>query len=110
MPKDLTSDDFEPSVIELTDEEGNEVPFDHLGTVNYQGADYLVLVPLDDEDDQDDDEDVGDDEDEGNIIILKIVPGAEQDEYVGVEDEDVLNAVFEQFMAMCEDEDEEEEE
>jgi uncharacterized protein YrzB (UPF0473 family) len=66
----------------LTDENGDEVEFEYLDCIEYEGVEYLVLMPADDE---------ADDE----VVILEVVPVDEENEnYMGVEDEAVLNAVF----------------
>ena len=79
------------SIITLTDDEGTEVDFLLLDVVEYDEKDYLVLLPLEDEEDEED-----------NVLILQAVRNGEEESYVGVEDEDVLNAVFELFTAQLE--------
>ena len=39
----------ESSIISLTDEEGNEVEFELIDSVDYEGKEYLILLPPDDE-------------------------------------------------------------
>ena len=71
----------EISILTLTDENGEEINFEYLDCVEYNGVEYLVLAPEGDE--------------EGETVILEVQPVDEENEnYVGVEDEDVLNAVF----------------
>ena len=77
-------------IITLTDENGNDVEFLLLDVVEYNNDDYMVMIPLDDEEIEDDDE-----QDEGD-----------EETYSGVEDEDVLNAVFEIFQEQNAEEDE----
>ena len=71
----------EASLITLTDDNGVETTFEYLDCIEYQGVEYLVLAPEGDE--------------EGETVILEVQPVDEENEnYVGVEDEEVLNAVF----------------
>jgi uncharacterized protein YrzB (UPF0473 family) len=71
----------EVSILTLTDENGNEVNFEYLDSIEYQGVEYLVLAPEGDE--------------EGETVILEVQPVDEENEnYIGVEDEAVLDAVF----------------
>ena len=97
-------DEEEDDSGELTDEEtGESSKFEHLMTLTYEGNDYVVLLPLDDEGNEPEG-------DEGEVFILAI----EQDEngediYVSVDDEDIAQAVFDQFVAAMDDEDFEEE-
>lgn len=91
----------EDNIVELTDEDGCVVRFEYITTVDYEGDNYVVLMPLDEEHPEDEQEE------ETEVVILKI----EQDEngedtYVTVDDEDVNQAVFERFLAMLEEEDE----
>lgn len=95
-------------IIVLVDENGEEMEFEHLDTIEMDGNEYVVLMPLDSyyEEDEEDEE--------GEVVILKMEHGENgESTFVNVEDEDELDAVFEEFrMRMEEDydffEDEEE--
>ena len=68
----------------FTDENGNETEFEYLDVIEYQGSEYLILMPLEDE--------------SGEIVILLIEPVDEETEnYLAVEDEATLEAVFQLF-------------
>lgn len=86
----LNNEDFAPenqeeaNLIVLTDDQGNDVEFEFLDTVEYQGDEYIILM-----------ENV---EDSDEVIILKIESLDDENEnYVGIEDEKVLNTIFEIF-------------
>lgn len=71
----------ETSILTLTDENGNDVDFEYLDCLEYQGKEYLVLMPAD--------------EPSTEIVILEVEPvDAENENYFAVEDEAVLNAVY----------------
>ena len=71
----------ETSVLTLTDENGQEVDFEYLDCIEYQGKEYLVLIPVDDED--------------GELVILEVEPVDEENEnYLSVDDDAVLEAVY----------------
>lgn len=73
----------EDSIITLSDENGVETQFEYLDVVEYQGKEYLLLLPTDES---------------GEIVILEIVPVDEENEnYISVEDEETLNAVYSIF-------------
>ncbi|HHW30238.1 MAG TPA: DUF1292 domain-containing protein [Clostridiaceae bacterium] len=79
--------DERDDVVVLVDENGQEIEFQHIDTIEMNGNEYVVLVPA---------EEVEADEEE--VIILKV----EQDEkgediLVSVEDEEELDEVFEEF-------------
>ena len=71
----------EVEILSLTDENGNETQFEYLDCIEYEGKEYLVLLPAED--------------DSAEIVILEIEPVDEENEnYLSVSDEDVLNAVY----------------
>lgn len=83
-------------IVELFDEDGNIVRFEHLLTVRYKEDEYVVLSPVDDIDDMEEDE----------VLILRIDTQDGEEVYVTVEDDDVLENVFAEFeRAMEEEED-----
>ena len=84
------------NVIILNDENGNEVQFEFLDLIEYDEEEYVVLLPV---------EEVSEDE-IGEVVILKVEPTESEDEesYVGVEDEEVLNKVFDIFKEKFKDE------
>lgn len=84
---------MEEDIIILTDDEGNELECEYLDTINYQGKDYVVLYPLDQDADAE----------EGGVVIMEVVSiDDENEEYLPVDDEDLLDAVFDEFMRIAE--------
>ena len=74
----------EASILTLTDENGENVDFEYLDCIELDGVEYLVLLPADDE--------------QSEIVILQVEPVDEENEnYLSVEDEGVLNAVYNIF-------------
>lgn len=82
-------------VVILVDENGEEVEFEHLDTVELNGNEYVVLLPKDESEEE---------KDIDEVVILKIEHGEEEDSFVSVEDDDELDAVFEEFRVRMEDE------
>ena len=89
------------NLVQLQDENGNDVNFEHLMTVEYEGSYYVLLEATEDMDDCQ----------QGEAIILKIISDDESgdDVYATIEDEDELNSVYEMFMALIEAGEDEEE-
>lgn len=80
----------EDNIIVLTDEEGNEVDFELIDFLEYGGCEYVVLLPVEDTD--------------GEVVILQVLPlDDEMEEYIPVDDEGVLQSVFEVFKERCKD-------
>ena len=85
------------NIVDLNDEEGNEVQFEFLDLVELDNEEYVVLLPVTDEGE----------EDEGEVVILKLEDtedDSDEESYVGVEDEEILNKVFEIFKEKYKDE------
>lgn len=74
----------EEGVLLLTDENGDEIAFEYLDCIEYEGKEYLVLMPME--------------EDSGEVVILEVEPVDEENEnYLAIEDEVLLNTIFEIF-------------
>lgn len=85
-------------VVVLVDENGDEVEFEHLDTIEMNGSEYVVLAPT---------EESAASADEEGVIILKIEHGENgEDSFVTVDDDDEMDAVFEEFQSRMEDYDE----
>ena len=71
----------EVSILTLTDENGQDVNFEYLDCIELDGVEYLVLLP--------------ESEEENEVVILEVEPVDEETEnYLSVENEEVLNTVF----------------
>ena len=71
----------EEYILTLSDENGEDIRFEYLDCIEYNGVEYLVLMPADEESNE--------------IVILAIEPVDEENEnYLAVEDEAVLDAVY----------------
>lgn len=69
----------ESSILTLTDENGEDTNFEYLDCVEYEGIEYLVLMP----------------EESSEIVILEVEPVDEENEnYLAVEDQTILDAVY----------------
>ena len=82
------------NIIVLNDENGNEIEFEFLDLIEYEGEEYVVLLPNDEEDDA------------GEVVILKLEDTDSEDEesYVSVDDEEILQNVFDIFKEKFKDE------
>lgn len=82
MEQETNLPEEEVSILTLTDENGQDVDFEYLDCIAYQGTEYLVLMP----------------EGEDEIVIMEIEPVDEENEnYLAVEDEAILDAVYDIF-------------
>ncbi|MEE1264133.1 DUF1292 domain-containing protein [Ruminococcus sp.] len=86
MADEILMDEMENEapLITLEDEEGNEIEFEFLDIVEYEGEEYIVLIENDENADE--------------VVILKINPIDEDtEEYLSIEDEDLLDKLFDIF-------------
>lgn len=75
-------------VLLLTDEDGQDIPYQLLGKILLDGSRYAVLTCLDDEDDEE------------SIAIFHVT---ETNEFEPVENEDIQQKVFDVFVSSDED-------
>lgn len=85
------------NIVVLNDENGEEVEFEFLDLIELDGEEYVVLLPIEEEENP---------EEAGEVVILKLEDTESEDEesYVSVEDEEILNKVFEMFKEKFKDE------
>ena len=79
--KELLQEEEQSSILTLTDENGEDTEFEYLDCIEYEGKEYLVLMPVD--------------EITTEIVILEVEPVDEENEnYLSVSDESILDAVY----------------
>ncbi len=87
--------DEEVNVVELIDEEGKKHKCYHLGTIEYKNRWFAFFQPVDEEEESEEEE----------VTILEIVGEEGEEELVPVEDEKLLDEVFEEFCRVMEEDD-----
>ena len=79
--EELLNEEEQSSILTLTDENGEDTDFEYLDCIEYDGKEYLILMPADDISTE--------------IIILEVEPVDEETEnYLSVTDETILDAVY----------------
>ena len=99
MNEDLTNipeDEELDNIIVLNDENGKETEFEFLDLIELDDEEYVILLPVIEEGE----------EDQGEVVILKVEDTDSNDEenYVSVDDDEVLSKVFELFKEKFKDE------
>ena len=91
------SEEYGNDFVTLIDEDGNEVEFEHIDTVEYEGVTYLAFIPAELSVEED-----------AEVVIMQVVTDENGEELLeGVEDADIADAVFNIVMERAEAEDEE---
>lgn len=87
------SEEFGNDLVTLTDEDGNDVEFEHIDTVEYQGKTYLAFIPAELAL-----------EEEAEVVILQVVTENGEEMLEVVEDDEIADAVFDIVMEHAEEE------
>ena len=91
------SEEYGNDFVTLIDEDGNEVEFEHIDTVEYEGVTYLAFIPAELSVEED-----------AEVVIMQVVTDENGEELLeGVEDDDIADAVFNIVIERAEAEDEE---
>lgn len=79
------AEEYEAEIIILEDDLGNEKEFEFLDVVEYDGDEYIILLPTAEEE-------------KNEVMILRVESlDDETENYVGIDDEETLQAVFDIF-------------
>ena len=94
------SEDFGPTFITVTDEDGKGLVLEFVDALEYNGQMYQAFCPAETEGENEDDPDNG-------LVILKVIHEDGEDLLSTLDSDEELEAVYEQFMELLFDEDEE---
>ena len=86
------------NILELTDDEGNKVQFEHLLTFEYGENFYVSLLPVTPLEDFED----------GEVLLMRLEEDGDDDIFLPVETEEELEGAWNAFLELYNDEDEEE--
>jgi len=89
--------EFGSDLITISDESGNDFVLEHVDTIEIDGTFYMAFLPTD----------LDEDDDDFGLIILKVVTEGEDEILVIIEDEQLLDELFEKFLERLADYDEE---
>ena len=92
------SEDFGPTFITVTDEDGNEIVLEFVDSLEYNGQIYQAFFPAETE---------GEEEDPYNgLVILKVIHEDGEDLLSTLESDEELDAVYDLFVEALFDEEE----
>ena len=87
--QNIPMDEEMDNIIVMTDAEGNDIEYEFLDVVYYQEQEYVILLPVADDD--------------GLVVIFRVEGTGDDEVYIGVEDEDEAEAVYQIFRAQAAD-------
>ncbi len=93
MDKNLPLEEEADEFITMLDENGEEVDFEFLDRIEYEGKEYIVLIPAEESEEAD------------TVIILEAIEvDDEMEEYHGINDQELVDTLFEIFKEKNKDE------
>ena len=102
MKEEANNYEEDESIVELIDEDGKTYRYEHLMTFEHKNEWYCVLTPAEPEEDSDED---------GEDVAIFHIAGSEEDEHLeAIEDEALLDELFDEFVRLYDEEDEDGEE
>ena len=94
------SDEFGSDLVTIVDDEGNEFELEVIESMDYNGKSYMAFLPAD----------MSEDDPDYGFILLRVVEDENGDEvFESIDDEDELQDVYERFMVLLYDDEEDEE-
>ncbi len=85
IEKNIDDESEDGKFLTLTDDSGEDISFEVIDEFPYNGKNYVVLIPFEDLEDE--------------VVILEAIyaENPEDNEYISVEDEELVKEVFEEF-------------
>lgn len=96
--KEEYNDYEDDNLVELVDEDGSTLRFEHLLTFQYKNEWYVALAPEQPEEVTEDEDDEGEE-----IAIYHLVGGEDDEQLEVIEDDELLDEVFAEFCSQYED-------
>ena len=93
------SEEFGSDFITIVDEDGQEIELEVLDTMDYKGKTFMAFLPADMEED---------DPDYGMIILRSVLDEKGEEVFESIDDDEELNDVYEHFMKLLFDDEDEE--
>lgn len=84
------SEDFGPTFITVTDEDGKEIVLEFVDALEYEGCMYQAFFPAETEDEEEDPD--------SGLVILKVIHEDGEDLLSTLDSEEELEAVYNLFM------------
>ena len=87
------SEDFGPTFLTVTDEEGNEIALEFIDALEYKGTMYQAFFPAETEDEEGEMVDA-----DSGLVILKVIHEDGEDLLSTLDSDEELEAVYDLFM------------
>jgi len=91
------SDEFGSDLITISDESGNDFVLEHVDTIEHDGVFYMAVLPTD----------IDEDDENYGLSILRVINENGEDVLDTIDDEELLDELYEKFMIRILDDEEE---
>ena len=96
MSENIKNEDYNPDIVSLTDDEGNEYTFEVLDAIESEDGRYLAMLPV-----FDDPKEML--EDSGELVIVKVGEENGEEYFYEIEDDDEYEFVADTFIERLQD-------
>ncbi|MGN0557172.1 MAG: DUF1292 domain-containing protein [Acutalibacteraceae bacterium] len=93
-------EEYEPDLVSLSDDEGNEYNFEILDSYDEGDTQYVALTPYDSGEENENTVKL---EDDGSLVIMKIVEEDGENYFIEIEDDDEYERVANEFVTRLQD-------
>lgn len=90
-------EEYQPDLVSLSDDEGNEYNFEVLDSYDENDTQYVAMTPYAEEGEQ------LDEEMDGSLVIMKVVEENGENYFVEIEDDDEYERVANEFVTRLQD-------
>ena len=89
-------EDYQPDLVSLSDDEGNEYNFEVLDSFDEEDTQYVAMTPYADEGELDEEMD-------GSLVIMKVIEENGENYFVEIEDDDEYERIANEFVSRLQD-------
>ena len=89
-------EDYQPDLVSLSDDEGNEYNFEVLDSFDENDTQYVAMTPYSDEGELDEEMD-------GSLVIMKVIEENGENYFVEIEDDDEYERIANEFVSRLQD-------
>ena len=89
-------EDYQPDLVSLSDDEGNEYNFEVLDSFDEEDTQYVAMTPYSDEGELDEEMD-------GSLVIMKVIEENGENYFVEIEDDDEYERIANEFVSRLQD-------
>jgi uncharacterized protein YrzB (UPF0473 family) len=88
----MSEDEFGPTFVTITDENGEDIDLEYVDTLQHDGQTYMAFFPVVPEDEE------GAENPDNGLILLKSVTENGEEQLSTLDSDEELNAVYDLFM------------